>query len=229
MDALAVPFSESEVARLMALVPWAASSSHDPAEQAHIAVAHLVTSEEHRRDGLDGLTAARTVQALRSGALLETKDARPYIDPPVDTLRVHAIAVDVRAFVQLNDWHGFGPADRALCRLASAILAQWPERILVRMHGDAFAAISWTTATTTVDRPALEAAFAAALRGTEPDALDPCPSRFTIAELELSLRRPHDRAVAGALVAAEIERALRFERLRPEGRAQTRDIDLDGG
>jgi GGDEF domain-containing protein len=225
MPTLAVSFAEDEVSRLLALEPGA-STARDEAEGVQGVVAVLLGAEESRRGGRDGLTSTKTVHGLRSGALLELPATTPLEPPLAELLRVHVVAIDVQGLSHVNDHHGFAPTDRALQRLAAAFLVWFADRTVVRMGGDSFAAIGADAPS--LDRASLEAALLTALRGAGAERLEPCASRITIAELDLTLRRPHDRFVAGALVAAEIERALREQRVSERDEVQRRVIDLDG-
>lgn len=178
----------------------------------------------------DGLTGCWGPLALRRGHLLGLPALRT--GDPVAQWLVHALAIDVRGLNRMNDQNGYLPVDHALVRLTEAMKARFPDRAVIRSHGDAFAAIRSSATLTPSERSlgvdalrALEGELLAALRG--PEDLTPAPERLTLVELDLELRRVRDDAeLVGTLVHAEIEAALWDERRSPDVVLRRRTIEL---
>lgn len=166
----------------------------------------------------DGLTQVWAPLALRRGHLLRLPVQDSAVIPAA-TCCVHGVAIDVVGLVWMNDHHGFGPTDAALVRLARALVARFPERHVVRVHGDAFAAIS-SLAPVDEHPPGLGEAALAALGAAMvqelhgPDRLTPVPERVTTVEVELQIAGLRDSELFGTLVHAEIEAALGARRSR---------------
>lgn len=149
----------------------------------------------------DGLTGCWSAHALRRGHLLDLPSRRT--QEPQPPWPVHAIAIDVRGLVSMNDYHGFLLTDHALVRLAGVLTARFPDRAAVRVHNDAFAVIRSAANLAPSERSlgpdalrALERELLAALRG--PENLMPAPERLTLVELDRP--PPEDDVGADALV-----------------------------
>lgn len=194
----------------------------------------LVEGRKHFGDGLqsvvlqalmrrgipDPQTGALARSHLLDGALL--RDALPEDDgDTAREFRVGVVAVDVRALAAINDALGMDAGERMLKTAADGLRAFCTDRPLVRLHGDAFAALYFPA----IEAPLREETPLRVERALVDLASERLPELaeaglspgFTVAAVDLRIEQPYHWRVLGPLVWAEAERAL--DRVR-EGSAQ---------
>src|SRR5207302_8125212 len=87
---------------------------------------------------------------------------------------IGAAVVDTVGLIHLNMKHGFKRVDELLAAQVKAIASVCPRAKIVRIHGDAFAAIMGPTADQRVDE-SLRVKLVSALEAVMPE-----PTRFTV-------------------------------------------------
>lgn len=142
------------------------------------------------------------------------------------------VAVDVRGLKLVNDRLGMEGGERMLKLVADGLYAFCPDRPIIRLHGDAFAALYLPPGGHNISdgsperlADALGALADERMPGLEEHDLDPA---FTVAALDLVIERPFHWRVLGPLVWAEAERAHVAVRAGRASGLQHRRIALDG-
>lgn len=217
--------TDAQATALLSLHPWA--QRHGERAVA-VALDALLTAEQGRRGEPDPRTGAAPVAALLQGSLLQAE-----FDPSLhlEGWRLGAVVADVREMMRHNARLGFARGDALLAAVAGALRAALPTARVVRLHGDAFAAllppssgVALEEAHATQARAALGAALAPFAREGEV----PAPVEVTVALLDLTVTQPAHWQVLGPLVWSELERALLLERLERARGLQTRRLELGG-
>jgi len=210
---------------LIALEPWTAERHKAPVP---VALRHLVDSERARRGYPDEKTGALNTLFLTQGTLLKEEfDLGTHAHHEGWTLG--AIVADVRELITFNLHHGFPQGDVLLREVAQAMTTTLPGARIVRVQGDAFAALLVPTSQLqlTEDRlQDLRSALASAARRGTPEGVP--PPAFTVAALSLTIHAPSHWQLLGPLVWAELERAYLLERRGQATGIQQRHIHLDG-
>jgi GGDEF domain-containing protein len=221
------PIDDATANALIALHPWTAERSKEPVQ---LAVQALVEAEQARRGLPDKLGAVQAL-ALTQGTLLkEEYDVSTHAHH--DGWRVGAVIVDVRGLILANMRLGFAGGDALLKATVASLASQYPGARVVRLHGDAFAALLVPSSQLEVreeHREATRARLAEDVRRALPEGT---PAQdvpdFTVSLLELTVDQPSHWQVLGPLVWAELERAHVMERTGRAGGLQRRRLRLDG-
>lgn len=142
------------------------------------------------------------------------------------------VAVDVRGLVHVNDRLGMEGGEQMLKLVADGLRAFCPDRPIIRLHGDAFAALypppdGHNISDGSPERLADALSALADERMPELAEHDLEPA-FTVAALDLVIDRPFHWRVLGPLVWAEAERAHVAVRTGQATGLQHRRIELDG-
>ena len=186
----------------------------------------LIEAEKQRRGEPDPVSGAYGRLALTQGTLLkEEYDHGTHFF--AGGAVIGAAIVDTVGLIHLDMKYGFPAVDGALAAQVRAIREVCPRAKVVRIHGDAFAAILGPTAEQSVDeslRPRLETACDEAMRRA---LSHPEPLRFSVALLEMRVQNPTNHDVLGPLLWGECERALVLEKRESRG-VQKRHFDFQG-
>jgi GGDEF domain-containing protein len=221
------PIDDATANALIALHPWTAERSKEPVQ---LAVQTLVEAEQARRGMPDKLGAVHAM-ALTQGTLLkEEYDLSTHAHH--DGWRVGAVIVDVLSLIRVNMRLGFAGGDALLKATVASLAAQYPGARVVRIHGDAFAALLVPSSQLEVreeHREATRARLAEDVRRALPEGApaEDVPG-FTVSLLELTVDQPTHWQVLGPLVWGELERAHVMERSGRTSGLQRRRIRLDG-
>jgi GGDEF domain-containing protein len=187
----------------------------------------LLEAERWRRGEPDPVTGAHMRLALTQGQLLREEYDHGTHFFAGGTV-IGAAVVDTVHLTHLNMEHGFKAVDAALAAQVRALREVCPRGKVVRIHGDAFAAVLGPTAEQPVD-DALRARLSRALEAASQSALGRTePVRFWVALLSLAIKDPPNHDVLGPLVWGECERALVIEQrgLKGAGTVLRRSIDF---
>jgi GGDEF domain-containing protein len=191
----------------------------------------LVRDARLRRGDPETQTGALARHYLVEGALLRGTLPRPEhgLDGP---WQAGIVAVDVRSLLRINDQLGMEAGERTLRVVADGLRGLYPQRPVVRLHGDAYAALllpphEHRFAEGTPERVRERLAQLTAVRVPELSARGLAPA-FTVAALDLVIDRPFHWRVLGPLVWAEAERALAVVRTGRGEEVQRRKVSLDG-
>lgn len=205
----------------------------------------LVEGEKHFGDGLESVVLQALMRkgapdpqtgALARSYLIEGVLLRDTLEQPEQGLdgewRAGIVAVDVRSLLLVNDRLGMEAGEKVLKAVADGLRAFCPERPIVRLHGDAFAALYLPPGSHSLSdqTPARVAdGLVGLVHERLPDLTESdVEPAFTVAALDLVIDRPFHWRVLGPLVWAEAERAHVSVRTgRAEG-LQSRAIRLDG-
>jgi hypothetical protein len=158
-----------------------------------VTISMLVDSEAARRGGRDGV--CHTLGLLQGPLLKEAYEHFTRVQSGSDWT-LGAVVVDVRELDLTNQFSGFPMGTATSKAVASSFTALFPSAKVVRIHGDAFAALM---------PPSSELRVIAKMQADVVQALAPIP--LTVALLELTIARPSHWQVLGPLVWAEAERA----------------------
>jgi GGDEF domain-containing protein len=188
------------------------------------AVEDIVEAERIRSGGADKVSGAYGRLALTQGTLLkEEYDHSTHFFAQGAVLG--ALICDTVGLIHLNMQYGFKVVDGVLAAQVRALKALCPRGKVVRIHGDAFAAVLGPTADQRVeDVTGVEAALEKATRealGAHDGALT-----FTVARLELRVKDPPNHDVLGPLLWGECERALVLAK-RGDSALQRRFVDFN--
>src|SRR5256885_5647234 len=148
----------------------------------------LIEAEKQRRGEPDPVSGAFGRLALTQGTLLKEEYDRTTHFFAGGAI-IGAAIVDTLGLIHLNMKYGFKAIDAVLAAQVKAIATVCPRAKIVRIHGDAFAAILGPTADQRVDeslRPKLTAAL---------EKVMPEPSRFSVALLEMRVANPTNHEV----------------------------------
>jgi GGDEF domain-containing protein len=186
----------------------------------------LIAAEKARRGEPDPVSGAFLRLALTQGTLLkEEYDHGTHFFAGGAVLG--AAVADTLGLIHLNMKYGFKKVDEALAAQVRAIREVCPRAKIVRLHGDAFAAVLGPTADQPVEaslRERLSTALDAATRGALGHGE---PVRFSIALLELRVQNPPNHDVLGPLLWGECERALVLEKRGQGGSVLKRHVNFD--
>jgi GGDEF domain-containing protein len=139
------------------------------------------------------------------------------------------IAADVLGLLRINDRVGMRAGDEVLMLLAAAFRDVARSAYCIRMHGDAFVAISDAPWNFEEVQSEIEIEFRKGIGTAACEPLRSLDVGLTFASLHLVVDRPHAPIVLGPLFCAEIERALLASRISGEPLGvQHRTIRLDG-
>lgn len=184
------------------------------------------------RKGLpDPQTGSLTRSYLIEGVLLRDTMEQPELGLEGDW-SCGVVAVDVLGLMHVNDRLGMEGGEQMLKVVADGLRAFCPDRPIIRLHGDAFAALylppgGHNISDGSPDR--LSDALTGMAQERMPElgeqGLEP---RFTVAALDLVVERPFHWRVLGPLVWAEAERAHVAVRTGRASGLQHRRISLDG-
>lgn len=184
-----------------------------------------------RRGQPDPQTGAFARSFLIEGTLL--RDTLEHPERGSDgEWRIGVVAVDVLTLARVNDGLGMEAGERVLRSVADGLRAFCPDRPIVRLHGDAFAALflppqGHSLTEQTADRVADALVGLAEERVPELAEAEIEP-RFTVAALDLVVGRPFHWRVLGPIVWSEAERAHVAARNGTGGGLQQRVVHLDG-
>lgn len=146
--------------------------------------------------------------------------------------RCGVVSVDVRGLIHINDRLGMDGGEQMLKVVADGLRAFCPDRPIVRLHGDAFAALYLPPGEHNISDGSperLAGALGALADERMPELEDhDLDAEFTVAALDLVIDRPFHWRVLGPLVWAEAERAHVAVRTGRASGLQHRRIDLDG-
>ena len=223
------PLDDATATALVSLFPWVMTRSPQAPVQA--AVEALLQAEQARRGHPDAKTGALQVPALTQGTLLkEEYDVSTHAHH--DGWRVGAVIADVKGMINLNARFGFATGDALLRATVESLSAQYPSAKVVRLHGDAFAALLVPTSQLTVDTslagPTHERLALDARRVLPAGTPDEDAPSWTVSLLEVTVDAPSHWQVLGPLVWAELERAHVMQRTGRAQGLQRRRLRLDG-
>lgn len=230
-----VQVDPAKLAQLVADSVWSRSHDEEGGGPAARVIDALMDRDLRERGLPDALTGALPLHALRRGLPAWAKLGLPHdrwgeawrgLDGDFE---LFVLAVDVLSLVRISDRFGMEESDEVLRMVAAACRDVAPAASTFRVHGDAFAIVG-DAALLPRGAEALRHAFEARRRVCVIEALRTTKIELTIAALHLVLRRPYAAGVIGALLEAEIDRALVVARLDPvAGKGtQRRTIDLHG-
>lgn len=187
----------------------------------------VIEAEKRRQGAPDPVTGACSRLALTQGTLLkEEYDHGTHFFAGGTVLG--AAIVDTVHLTHLNMEHGFKAVDVALAAQVRALREVCPKAKVVRIHGDAFAAVLGPTAEQAVEEPLRERLSAALSTATRAALKREAPVKFWVALLELRVKDPPNHDVLGPLLWGECERALVIEQrgLAGAGTVLRRSIDF---
>jgi GGDEF domain-containing protein len=186
----------------------------------------VIEAEKRRQGDPDPVSGAFSRLALTQGTLLrEEYDHGTHFFAGGAVLG--AAIVDTVGLIHLNMKYGFPKVDGALKAQVAALREVCPRAKIVRIHGDAFAAVLGPTADQPVEeslRPRLAAALDAATRASLGHEE---PVRFHVALLELKVQNPPNHDVLGPLLWGECERALVLAARGQGGGVLRRHVNFD--
>jgi len=187
------------------------------------ALEFLAAEEAWRRGGRDAVSGAWHRLGLTQGTLLK-EEFDVAMHSGDGGWRVGAVIVDLFRMTLFNAAHGFVEGDRALRACADALGRAFAGAKVVRIHGDAFAALLGPMADARLGPDSEQVARAALTAAT----LEWKPALgFTVALLDLTLVSPSHHEVIGPLVWAECERALMTRQRVATTDLQVRRVVLD--
>lgn len=186
----------------------------------------LISQEQLRRGAPDPATGAKDVAALLQGSLLQREyDVGLHFDQSGWLLT--GLVIDVKGMTLHNMRLGFPRGDELLRTTVATLGATLPDAAIVRLHGDAFAALFLPTLSGSLKPNDAERVHAALAEAMAPFSSSEEPVQFALAQLHLRIVQPAHWQVLGPLVWSEFERALLLERLGRASGLQERTIVLD--
>ena len=238
MSDLTTQFTPEQLNELLDLA--SAAQGYTAKDKAVGAALDLVLAMSSQ-SGRDALTGFYTGRRFATGELFEQEQGslppkdlsalsmRHRFDHPVD-FRATAVAVDMRKFFEVNGTFGFQTGDAILKVVAAKLQEEFPTGIMVRLHGDAFAAVFPSLRFRELSRD-LRSRVQADIREAihampEAPTFGEFPFHVTVALLDLTIHAPLDNAILASLLRFEIERELVAEADAPSENVTVRSVEV---